>query len=282
LPASAADRSQSACSGLRSFVADQVHGWGGKISGWVHLARAFAPDRPVFGVQSFGADHNLGPQGSIEEMTERYAAEILRKNPLGIIHLMGFSAGGWYAYAVAKALLQRGGHIGMLAWLDTYPTTRTLSKVDQLTRFIGLLTRRTGYHVKALLAPSRDLGRAEYIIKRYASLGFHTRRMLGIELPFTSHLLRNGTPNPEEQHKPAIEIELFVVALDHYTPLSIPIHADIFAPLEKTRYLTKFWRRYILQGVTVHPNFQAHHDFYKCELASELHVVLERAMSAKD
>jgi aspartate racemase len=259
-----------------------IHGFGGKISGWVHLARAFAPDRPVFGVQSFGADHNLGPQGSIEEMTERYAAEILRKQPSGIIHLMGYSAGGWYAHAVAKALLERGGHIGMLALLDTYPTTRTFSKVDQLTRFIGLLTRRTGFHVKALVAPSRDQGSAEYIIQRYASLGFHTRRMLGFELPFTSHLFRNGTPKPEEQHKPVIEIEPFVRALDQYTPLSIPIHADIFAPLAMTRRLDKFWRRYVLQGVTAHPMFQDHRDYLNSELASELHVELERAMSAKD
>jgi pimeloyl-ACP methyl ester carboxylesterase len=219
----------------------------------------------------------------MEEMTERYAAEILRKHPSGNIHLMGYSAGGWYAYAVAKALLERGGHIGMLALLDTYPTLRTFSKVDRLTRFIGLLTRRTGFHIKALLAPSRDQGRAEYIIKRYVSLGFHTRRMLGFELPFTSHLLRNGTHNSEEkQFRREAFIEQFVEAANQYTPPSIPIHADLFAPLARIRNLNKFWRRYALQGVTAHPIFQDHHDFGDSELALKLHVVLERAMSAKD
>jgi thioesterase domain-containing protein len=215
-------------------------------------------------------------------MTERYAAEIMRKHPSGIIHLIGYTAGGWSAYAVAKALLERGGHIGMLALLDTYPTNRTLSEVDQLTRLIGFLTRRPGFHIKALLAPSRDQGGTEYIIQRHESLGFHTRRMLGFELPFTSHLLHNGTPKPEEQHKPAIEIEPFVGALDKYTPLSIHIHADIFAPLAMTRYLNKLWSRYVLQGVTVHPICQEHLDLNNSELASELHIELERAMSAKD
>lgn len=103
----------------------------------------------------------------------------------------------------------------MLALLDTYPTTRTLSKIRQ-------------------------------------------------------------------QLKPAIKIEPFVDAIDQYAPPRIPIHADIFAPMEMTRYLNKFWVKLILQGVTVHPILQDHIDFYKSEHASELHVELERAMSAKD
>jgi len=94
-----------------------IHGWGGKVWSWIHLARALAPQRPVFGLQAYGADHDLPPQGSLEEIVDAYADEILRQHPEGMINLLGYSGGGWYAYAVAGALLKRGGSISTLTLL---------------------------------------------------------------------------------------------------------------------------------------------------------------------
>jgi thioesterase domain-containing protein len=37
-------------------------------------------------------------------MAADYADQILRRQPEGPIHLLGYSAGGWYAHAVAIEL----------------------------------------------------------------------------------------------------------------------------------------------------------------------------------
>jgi len=268
-----------------------IHGLGGKISGWVDLARAFAPNRPVFGVQSYGADHNLGPQGSLEDMADHYAAEILRQQPEGVIHVMGYSAGGWFAYATVNSILKRGGRIGALVLLDTHPTPLSLSKKEQtiafillrhrrIVDFIRLLKLRSGLHLKTLLNPPIDQSRAEYIIEGYASLGFHARRILGIKLPLTTDLLRNPNLKAKGLDMPAIDP--FVELHDRFVPQGAFIHVDILATVHKMKYLKKFWKRYALQGVTAHPLFDDHHDFIKSEHASELHAELERSMSDRE
>ena len=88
------------------------------------LARALAPDRPVLGLQASPDAAQPPPGTSVAQMTQAYADEILAAHPGGPIHLMGFSAGGWYAYAVAAALLQRQAQVGVLALLDTQVTVQ--------------------------------------------------------------------------------------------------------------------------------------------------------------
>lgn len=58
------------------------------------------------------------------ELVESYVDDILRSHPHGPIHLAGHSAGGWYAYEIARSLRRRGVRVGMVALLDSHPAAR--------------------------------------------------------------------------------------------------------------------------------------------------------------
>ncbi|MDQ1249840.1 MAG: hypothetical protein QG597_4217, partial [Actinomycetota bacterium] len=96
-----------------------VPGWGGTLYHFVDMARALAPHRPVLGLQPAGFEYPSAI-GSVEEMAGAYAESIIERIPDGPIHLVGHSAGGWYAHAVAAALIQRGRTIGLLAIFDSH------------------------------------------------------------------------------------------------------------------------------------------------------------------
>ncbi|MEG3631611.1 alpha/beta fold hydrolase, partial [Streptomyces poriticola] len=109
------------------------HGGGGL--GWAYFT--FAPylqDRPAYALQSRGSDGIDPPAGSVQEMVDDYLAEILRIQPEGPFHLVGWSYGGPLAHAVAVALDQRGHRVGLVAVLDSQPaTTRPESGFKQVS-----------------------------------------------------------------------------------------------------------------------------------------------------
>jgi len=95
------------------------HGVGGGVTETLELARAFAPDVPVYGLQAIDRDGGE-MQTSLEAFAELYAAEIVAFQPRGPYFLGGFSLGGWFAYETAQQL-RRGGHeVALLAQFDTH------------------------------------------------------------------------------------------------------------------------------------------------------------------
>lgn len=71
------------------------------------LRSFLAPDRPVYGLRAIGLDGCVPRHTSVEQMAAHYAAQVRAFQPVGPYHLLGYSAGGWYAYAVAGELLRR-------------------------------------------------------------------------------------------------------------------------------------------------------------------------------
>jgi acyl carrier protein len=99
-----------------------VHGGGGDMFIHVHQARCLAPRHPVYGLQAVGMDGGEARHRTVEEMASHYASEIRRLRPQGPVHLLGYSGGGWYAWAVAAEILRRGGCFGLIGQLDTRGT----------------------------------------------------------------------------------------------------------------------------------------------------------------
>ncbi|MFM8278012.1 MAG: non-ribosomal peptide synthetase, partial [Cyanobium sp.] len=81
-----------------------VHGWGGTLDVFIHLARALAPHRPMMGLQASNAGEAEPELPAVRAMAADYAEQILQRQPRGPIHLLGYSGGGWYAHAVALEL----------------------------------------------------------------------------------------------------------------------------------------------------------------------------------
>ncbi|MET8225186.1 amino acid adenylation domain-containing protein [Streptomyces sp. NPDC005301] len=101
-----------------------VHGGGGL--GWAYFTFApHVPDRASYALQSRGSNGHDPMAGSVQEMVEDYLAQILKVQPQGPYHLVGWSYGGPIVHALAAALDALGHEVGLVAILDTQPATGT-------------------------------------------------------------------------------------------------------------------------------------------------------------
>lgn len=98
-----------------------VHGMGGDVFYVSRLARLLGPDQPVYGIRADAADGPELPEGGVEALAIRYAREIRALQPEGPYRLGGYSAGGWFAYAVATELRSQGHAVTILIF-DTNPS----------------------------------------------------------------------------------------------------------------------------------------------------------------
>jgi enterobactin synthetase component F len=79
----------------------------------------YVKDRPVLGLQSpTPADESRG-YGTVEELAETYLHKLLRAQPDGPYHLLGWSLGGQLAHALAVRLRERGHPVGLLVMFDS-------------------------------------------------------------------------------------------------------------------------------------------------------------------
>ncbi|MEI5101088.1 AMP-binding protein [Streptomyces sp. PmtG] len=97
------------------------HGGGGL--GWAYFTFAPYLDRPAYSLQSRGSNGTDPLAASVEEMIEDYLTQILKTQPEGPYHLVGWSFGGPIAHAVADRLDRRGHQVGLLAVLDSEPAS---------------------------------------------------------------------------------------------------------------------------------------------------------------
>ncbi|MFE6407020.1 amino acid adenylation domain-containing protein [Streptomyces sp. NPDC057837] len=97
-----------------------LHGGGGL--GWAFFSFVLhAQDRPAYALQSRGWNGTEKLAGSVEEMVEDYVDEMVRIQPEGPFHLVGWSYGGTVVQAVAEAIDRRGREVAFVAILDSQP-----------------------------------------------------------------------------------------------------------------------------------------------------------------
>ncbi|WP_280140775.1 amino acid adenylation domain-containing protein [Nocardia vulneris] len=82
------------------------------------LAR-YITDRPVYGLQAPTLTGQGETIGTIDELADSYVATMVRAQPEGPYHLLGWSLGGQIAHAIAVRLRARGAAVGALAMLDS-------------------------------------------------------------------------------------------------------------------------------------------------------------------
>jgi aspartate racemase len=248
-----------------------VHGWGGRVGGFTNLARALAPHRPVLGLQASAS--GTPPEGAgVIQLADAYAEEILSSHQGGPIHLMGYSAGGWYAYALATALLQRGAPLGMVAIIDTTATTRIHRRLG-MALFSGQVGSRLLPALQGTLRPPTGQRRRRYAVDRLRSLNQIARLYLRMGLPGPNTIkdkLRGIAPPPPDPY-----VQLLY---DGYRPPRLPLRVDLFATPKQLPKVHALWSFYAQGGVCDWPLFDDHFDFIKPELASQLAQALETAL----
>jgi thioesterase domain-containing protein len=210
-------------------------------------------------------------------MAAAYAEQILRRHPGGAIHLLGASAGGWYAHAVAEALLERGAAIGALLILDTSAGARVHRRV-RWRMLASEVLPRVGTHLSGLLRPPAGQGRSGYVSDRLRALEHQVNRYLGVGLS-----LLPAEAEPSVVKADPMRDDAFVQLLrEAHRPSRLSISVDLFATPRNLSALTTLWRFYARDGVRSYPMFEDHADFFDPELMPELAVVLAEVLAQRD
>ncbi|MFE6864761.1 amino acid adenylation domain-containing protein [Nocardia sp. NPDC057668] len=87
------------------------------------LVRYIGRERPVYGIQSPGVAEHGVVEPTIVDQAARYVREIRRVQPHGPYHLLGYSAGGPLAHAMAVELRRAGEQVPSLIMMDARADT---------------------------------------------------------------------------------------------------------------------------------------------------------------
>ncbi|MGW2048295.1 non-ribosomal peptide synthase/polyketide synthase [Streptomyces sp. NPDC001858] len=98
-----------------------IHPGGGISWSYSGLLNHIGPQHPVYAIQARGLGRPEPLPESFEEMAADYADQIRKIQPEGPYLLLGWSAGGLIAHALACELQARGERTALLAILDAYP-----------------------------------------------------------------------------------------------------------------------------------------------------------------
>jgi len=129
-----------------------VHGLGGAVLRFEHLARHMAPDQPFYGIQPQGIDGGMPFLHSVEDMAACYITEMRKVQPQGPYFIGGYSFGGLVAFEMARQLQADGQEVAFLGLVDTYPgkaksnavllsTLRALPRRQQIAYVTGKLNK---------------------------------------------------------------------------------------------------------------------------------------------
>ena len=254
-----------------------VHGGGGDVFIHLQLARCLAPRRPVFGLQAVGIDGSEARHRTVNEMASHYASEILHFQPQGPIHLLGYSGGGWYAWAVAAEILRRGGCLGLVGLVDTSGTAdlhRRLRLQKILFKGSQRLLRQ-GVHWHGM----RSLLRRNTMRRKLEALRFHGWTLLRTPGGTAPQAL---DPDARPQPTQPLRGDYFLQLHTYYRPPRLPIRVDIFSARSAESNRRRLWNFYSRGNAHVHPVLLDHNDYYNADFMPAFADQLENLMDEAD
>ncbi len=97
-----------------------IHGFGGHIYQYYLLAKYLGPEQPVYALRGSGLEPGEEADDSCAKMAARYVKEILPLVKGGVVHVCGYSLGGFIALEIARQLRAAHQPVGVVAVLDQY------------------------------------------------------------------------------------------------------------------------------------------------------------------
>jgi amino acid adenylation domain-containing protein len=97
-----------------------IHGAGGQVMLYQHLADSHDLEQAVFGLQSRGLSGLDREHESLEQMAADYAGVIREQQPHGPYYLLGWSMGGVIAVSVARELERQNEDVAFVGLVDSY------------------------------------------------------------------------------------------------------------------------------------------------------------------
>lgn len=139
---------------LRPFYC--VHGVGGNVLNYKHLADRLDASQPIYGLQALGLTAGSAPLVAVEDMAAHYIREIRTLQPHGPYYLGGSSFGGRIAFEMARQFQDAGERIGMVALFDTQATgyLQLLPLSKRIHFRIQSRMQRASHHLSNILLKS--------------------------------------------------------------------------------------------------------------------------------
>ncbi len=151
-----------------------MHGGGGHVLQYRHLARHLGADQPFYALQQQVVDGIHPTHTRIEDMATHYVQEIKAFRPEGPYFLGGHSVGAMVAYEVAQQLCAQGQNVALLVLINGY-FPNALYNSTSIGSEISFLLRRLEFHLDKFTelglrgAPGYVLDRLKRKISRAAS-----------------------------------------------------------------------------------------------------------------
>ncbi len=101
-----------------------ISGMGGHVLCWRELSVLLGPNQPCYGLEMPGLDGRNLPLETVAEIVAAYHERINCIARSGPVALAGYSAGGVFAFELARRLEAHGRPVTVLAMLDTYGPER--------------------------------------------------------------------------------------------------------------------------------------------------------------
>ncbi|WP_372504850.1 amino acid adenylation domain-containing protein [Streptomyces telluris] len=111
--------------------------------GWCYasLLPGLGPDQPLHALQARGLTPGEPLPATLEEMAADHAERVRAIRPQGPYRLLGWSAGGVLAHAVAVRLQEAGEKVELLAMLDAYPAAAAFEEQAVLGALLDMAGR---------------------------------------------------------------------------------------------------------------------------------------------
>lgn len=138
-----------------------IHTTPGDILGYGNLVYRLGTEHPSFGFQSLGLKDGALCHETIEEMANYYTELLVKNQPEGPYHLIGWCYGGVLAVEMARLLKEQGREVGLLGLLETIAMPPAGFNARYYAHRVHCLLRMAptqwGVYVRAKLKYARDV-----------------------------------------------------------------------------------------------------------------------------
>jgi len=248
-----------------------VHGGGLNVFIFTPLGKYMDKDQPLYGMQGLGLREGSKLVYTMEELADKYTAEILSNDPNGPYVLAGYSFGGLLAFEMAKKLLKMGKEIKMLGILDTYAGGRDRddTKAGKFARKIIRQFRKIHFFGKAFLSNPKDTFDYQCIV---------LKRKLKNLLNFGKEVFENESNYDDEIYRS------YEIAYNNYIMEAANVQVDLFRVKRRIYFLDDpiymGWKEYA-KAVVVHEVPGDHKTFLDAPNDEEFARIFQEVLNKK-
>jgi thioesterase domain-containing protein len=238
---------QNSGSGLPLYA---VPGWGGSTYSLTHLASCFTNVRPVYGFINCRSLEKKRLPISVETIARDFGNTILSHKSGVSVNLLGYSAGGWYAFATAQYLTSRGFDVPFVGVIDSEILVRMNKRIfiSSLPSLIKRLSHYSLTHLNQLWkiqsGRMQNLRRSSVILREYiqpyrrSNIRLDSRKEVRIP-PYGNYYLE---------------------LLKSYKPYAIPSDIHYFCTDRNFKRYGNIWGAYTTGSFFPHVILQTHTD----------------------